>query len=103
MKLETRTVNKVEYHKLEAHIRQVYDFEDPKGMFSIVAIEEWTNDSDHRFHMEKKPLSEWDQKYLDAWKANPLGFCQYTLRPILQDMVNNGHLEEGNLLVTVCW
>ena len=103
MKVETITVNKVEYKKLEAHIHQVYGFEDPKEMFSIVAMEEWGNDSDHLFHMEKKLLEKWDQHHLDKWKADPLGWHTYILRVILQDMVNNGYLEEGDLLIEVCW
>ncbi len=103
MKLETMTVNIVECHELELHIRLFYAFEDPKGMFSIVAMEEWTNDSDHLYDLKKRPLDEWEQKDLDKWKGDPLGFHPYTLRPILQDMMNNGHLEEGKLLIRVCW
>lgn len=103
MKLETTTVNKIGYKELESYIRQVYSFEDPKGMFSIVAMEEWRNDSDHLFHMKKEPLDDWEQKDLRSWKADPLGFHLYKLHVILQDMVNNARLEEGNLLIGVYW
>lgn len=103
MKFKTMTIRQVEYHELEAHIRQVYGFEDPKELFSIIAMQEWRNDSQHLFCLNRKPLDKWQQRDLDKWKADPLGFHQYRLYAILQDMVNNGHLEEGFLLVTVCW
>lgn len=103
MKVNPVTVNEADYKELEAHIRQVYGFEDPNEMFSIVAMEEWNNDSNYLFHMEREPLNVWDQKKFDEWKADPLGFHQYRLRGILQDMVNNGHLKEGSYLISVCW
>lgn len=101
MKVGTATVKQIEHHELEKYIQEVYGFEDPK--FSIVAMEEWNNDSDHLFHMKKEPLDPYDQKGLDRWKAYPLDHHPYRLRVILQDMVNNGHLEEGNYLISVCW
>jgi len=103
MKIEQVTVNQIEYHELEAYIRQVYGFDDPKEIFSIVAMEEWRNDSQHSFCLTRESLDEWQQRNLDRWKADPLGFHQYTLREILQDMVNNDHLEEGEYLILVCW
>lgn len=103
MKVETMTVAKVEYHDLEDYVRQAYLFYDPTGCFSVVAMEEWNNDSCHLYQLERDPLKEWEQKELDEWKANPWGSKQYILRTILQDMVNNGYLKEGNLLVSVCW
>ena len=103
MKLETMTVNRVDYKELESHIRQVYSFEDPRGMFSIVLMEEWTNDSDHLFHVRKEPLDKWEQEEFNTWKADPLGFHQYRLHVILQDMANNGHISKGDLLIGVCW
>lgn len=103
MKEELMMVKRVEYHELEKHIRHVYGFEDPKGLFSVVAMEEWNNDSDHLFRMERKPLDKWERRDLDEWRARPLGFFRYRLHTILQDMVNNGYLEEGNHLIAVCW
>ena len=101
MKANPITVKQVEYHKLEKYIQQVYGFEVPE--FSIVGMEEWNKDSYHLFHMKKKPLNPYDQKALDRWKAAPLEFPRYVLRRILQDMVNNGHLEEGSYLISVFW
>jgi hypothetical protein len=103
MKVEKMTVNRVEYSELEAHIRQVYGIDDPKQSFSIVAMEEWRNDSAHSFSLEAESLSEYDAKALAKWKADPCGYHLYMLRPILIDMVNNGTLELGNYLITVCW
>ena len=96
------TVRRVEYSELEEYIKHIYGFEDPKGRFSVVAMEEWGNSSNYLFHMKKKPLNKWEQSDLDSWKANPL-VPQWMLRVILQDMVNGGHLEEGNYLIAVCW
>jgi len=103
MKTEKKTVHVVEYQELEEWIRQVYEFEDPKHMFSVVAMEEWNNDSEHLFPLRKEPLDKWQQKELDDWKSEPLGYHSYKLHTILQDMTNNGRLEEGNLLVSVYW
>ena len=101
MKSKVMTVKQVEYHDLEEHIRQVYGLEDPKERFSVIAMEEWRNDSQHSFCMKKEPLDTYDQKALDRWKAAPLEFPRLSLRVILQDMVNNGYLGEGNYLITV--
>ena len=102
MEEELMTVRRIEYGALEEYIKRIYGFEDPKGMFSIVAMEEWGNGSNHLCQMKKKPLNKWEQSDLDGWKANPL-VGQWVLCVILQDMVNHGHLEEGNYLVAVCW
>ena len=101
--MEKLLVNIIDYWDVEKIIRNAYGFDDPKEAFSIVAMEEWNNDTDHLFHLETKPLDKWQQKDLDKWKADPVGFHQYILYPILQDMVNNGHLEPGPYLIRVCW
>ena len=92
------------WHELEAYIREVYAIADPGEKFSVVALEEWANDSQHAFrNMKPRPLDKYDQNRLDEWKDDPLGNHPYRLRLILQDMVNTGHLTLGNYLVTVCW
>jgi len=104
MNIEKMTVNRVEYFELEAHIRRVYGIDDPKEMFSIVAMEEWNNSSSHLFNLNwTEPLNEYDAKRLAEWKCDPFGYHPYMLWVILTDMVNNGALEPGNYLITVCW
>ena len=101
MKLKKMTVSKVGYSELDYFIRWIYCL-GTKREFSIVAMEEWRNDSYHLFSLKKKPLNECEERDLTEWKTDPFG-CHYKLRVILQDLVNNGHLEEGNLLIEVCW
>lgn len=101
------TVRRVECHELEDFIRiEVYGFDDPEGNFSIVAMEKWGNDSCHFFAVKKKPLSEYERTMLEEWKQDPLGRQTHFLHflyVILQDMANNGHIEEGNWLISVSW
>ena len=99
MPLKTKKVEYIEvsYKDLERLIREVY--QQPK--YEIVADEEWNNDSDYTFSVERKELDQWQAKDIDGLKTN--GTAQYGLPSILADLCNNGHIEPGEYLISVCW
>lgn len=70
--------------------------------FDVVEMEEWRNDSSHRFSVkEKRKLEKHETKAIQQLRSGSPEF--YTLRTILQDMVNNDNIRPGNYLVNVCW
>jgi len=85
---------------LEAFIKRVYGITD--WNFSLVAMEEWHNDSEHEFSVSREPLDKWQAQDLDDLMFNN-GSANYMLSVLFQDMCNNGHIEEGEYLVRVCW
>jgi hypothetical protein len=96
LKSETETVIKVQYFDLEEFISQVtgHDYE-------VVASEEWSNDSQHRFFvdgiLQKYELKEW-KKFKETGEAD----C-FFLRTILNGLCYDKKILPGNYLVTVCW
>lgn len=96
VKPEQYSIRELDYGEVEQLIQRVYGVE-----YETVASEEWSNDSQHRFTVEKKPLDRWEQESFDSWKAG--NGESYILGSILQDLCNRGHLEPGKYLITVCW
>ena len=86
---------------LEELIKGVYGIFDDR-YFSIIAMEEWHNDSSHEFSVSRGPISKWGRADLDGFMQTS-GSVNYGLYLLLQDMCNQGHIEEGEYLVRVSW
>jgi len=97
-----RTVHiTTEYWDLEDLIKKVYGIFDDR-YFSIIAMEEWHNGSSHEFSVSRGPFNKWERADLDEFMQTS-GSKNYMLYILLQDMCNQGHIEEGEYLVRVCW
>lgn len=96
-------MKKVEYYTMEWYdfeglVKEIYGYK-----YEFVADKECSNDSDHAFNnIMKKPFSfNYDIEQLEKFKQTG-EYCgiYYTL---LQDLVNNDKLPEGNFLIRVSW
>ena len=89
----------VEYHELDSYAKEVYGH-DPE----IVASEEWTNNSSHKYNSVTgtSGWTKWDkkdwQRFLDEGHAS-YGITQY----LLCDLVERGLAPPGDYLVTIFW
>lgn len=96
LKCERETLLTVEYHEMERFIKECtgHDAE-------IVAIEEWGNDSQHRFRVDGKlemyEKKDWT-KFKETGEASTFG-----LQAILNGLCSEGKLDKGTYLITVCW
>ena len=115
-KLPTRSecVIFVDYHDLDKLIKRVYGIFETSiaysvggGIlgfrdFTVVGMEEWTNDSVHEYTVEKKPLDKWDKRDLAEFMDNPF-VASYALNVLLQDLCNNGYIGPGTYIISVSW
>lgn len=90
----------MDYNELEKLITKYLDLPE---CYEVVACEEWNNDSSYAFNIKKEPI-----KY--AWEVDDLIKIKNTkivpnfrTRLIMQDMVNNDILPEGEYLINVSW
>jgi hypothetical protein len=97
LKGRTETVIKVDYNDLDDFIHQTTGRDD----YSCCDSQEWNNDSQHRFHVENKPLSEYDQK---EWSQFKLGNKRHCYLGILLDgLCVDGLIPPGNYIINVRW
>ena len=90
----------MDYHELDYLINTTYK---PSVPYEMVAFEELNNDSSWTaMALKKEPLSGFDEA--DVQKFRETGKIKnWRTRTLLQDMVNNNVLPEGNFLVEVSW
>lgn len=96
----TRTVISVNYHDLEHLIREIYGI---TGDWSFVEDQECGNDSDHEFHVERKPLAKYEEEQLANFIQSKGERESYMANTILDDLCNKQIIEPGNYLVQVSW
>ena len=101
MKVKKIEVFEVGYDEVERSIAKFYGLPENADV-SVIAMEEWVNDSDHLFVVSPDPLDKWERKDVQRFKANPSG-AHYVLHSLLQDMSFCGYIEPGQYLITVCW
>jgi hypothetical protein len=98
LKSKTTTYVEVDYHDLDEFIQKVYNI----TSFECLATEEWSNDSQHRMNVDKKEeLGEWDLDKLQGVKDGKLP--NYSLRTVMQDLVNRDLIAPAIYLINVCW
>lgn len=88
------------------HVVDCFDLDDFIGKvtghaFECCACEEWGNDSDHTFHVDRE-IDKHDKKAWSEFKKTG-GYNTYALRSILQGLCNEDHIPAGKYLISVCW
>lgn len=96
MRYETKTLHIVDYRYLEEKIREVYG-----KKYDIPRDEECGNDCSLQMGGKKEPLLKYDSNRIETFRNT--GRCRYLLRTLVQDMINNDHIPEGDWLVEVSW
>lgn len=93
--MKKKTVIEMDYKELETLVKKTYGQE-----YNFVEDEECGNDSSHSFNFEEETLDAFSKEQLQSFKAghNP----SYITGTLIQDMVNNKILEQGDYLITVC-
>lgn len=94
-KLTTVTINKIDYGEFERVVKDFYGKD-----FSVVAAEEWNNDSIHNFIVTGL-LSAHDEKDLAEFKAR--GWKMYVTDVLVNDLCRVGLLPKGQLVIEVSW
>lgn len=95
MKFTTKVAHFVDYGDLEAKILETYGHE-----YEIPCMEEVGHCS-KEYDIDKEPLDEYDIEAVDLLRQGKPK--HYTLRVIMQDMVNNDVIPEGNWVVDINW
>lgn len=98
LKLQSELVNLVEDNDLVNFITEAYGLQ---KRYELVAAEELSNGDYKLFDVEQKPLSDYEQRQLDTFKAT--GNSAFVTNVVLQDLCNKGWLEPGKYLVFCCW
>lgn len=93
--METKTYNIYDYKEMETVIEKVYH-----QKYDIVASEELGNGSNLAYEIEIN--EEYNRERVVSWLGIKK-FDNWMLRALLQDMVNNHNLPEGNYLIQVYW
>jgi hypothetical protein len=99
LKYETQTVRKVDSDDIDELINNAIPNLDPP--FECVACEEWNNDSEHTFTVTNMP-EKWDKKEVKEIKATGR-WGNYKLGAILNVLCEEGQIEPGEYLISVCW
>jgi hypothetical protein len=99
--ITTSSYHKIEYGDFESIVQAVYDQE-----YEFVADVECGNDSEHSFtDVTKGSLDKYgpyDRQTLEEFKS--IGKYGYgTARILLNDLVDQELIPEGNYLITVSW
>lgn len=96
MKFTKKTVTEVDYADLEQLIEDTYGHK-----IELVADQEWCNDTDHCVFIDKGPLDDHSKQQVGQFRR--IGKHRFAMYPLLQDMCNNGVLQSGEYLISVCW
>jgi hypothetical protein len=96
LKVEKKTVFKVDYGDLDDFISEVYGHE-----YEIVADEELSNYSSKEYHVEQEELDDYDMNSLRKFTEEGKG--QFNARLILTDLCNKGLIETGDYIIDVFW
>ena len=97
LKVNKKTVLKVDYNDLESFILDVYGVE-----YEIAPNEECSNGTNERYVIDKEEIREYDRNNLIHWQY---GNCNpsFILRTIMIDLCNNDKIEAGEYIVNVSW
>lgn len=80
-----------------------YHYDNVPDDWSVVASEEWTNYTDHLFHVSAEDAAKsWQGDRLKMFQENPAA-TMYVAGALFDDMVNRQILEPGRYLIRVSW
>lgn len=96
--MKIKTITEITYDELEKLVKEKLGYKD----YNFGAVQECGNDSSHQFTVEKEfEDEEYDQETIEQWEKGE--FVNYSNGIILNKLCKEGHIPEGNYLVTVCW
>ena len=96
--INTKTIHSVDYIDFEQAVKDYYKVDD----YNFPADAETGNDTSVATVCYKKsPLESYEQEELNEFKAT--GEYNMIYSTLLQDMVNNGIIPEGEYLIEVSW
>lgn len=96
--ITTKTIHSVDYSDFEKAVKYYYGVDD----YSFPADAETGNDTSVATSYYKKyPLGSFEQEELNEFKAT--GEYNMIYSVLLQDMVNNDIIPEGEYLIEVSW
>jgi hypothetical protein len=104
MKIETKSVHRVDYGDLESKIQEVYGI-----TYEMACDIECGNDTSHEFDgitketAEKAAADKWDGADFQEWKDGNGKKKLWGPRLILLDMVRQDIIPEGDYVVSVSW
>lgn len=103
LKCEIETVYTVDYRDLEEFVKNIYG-----GDYEFVAVQECSNDTDHKFTVDGKmclssseKLNEYKRK--DAEKIRSGQYPNYCNNLLLDCLVVDGYIQPGTYLIQVSW
>lgn len=106
--LKVKVVYEIDYNDLDEIINEYFiDLTIPwkKGdserAYEIVAYEYWGNGESHSETLEKKPLTPYEQGFVDDAKLGK--WRHYSTGTYLQELVNADILPEGELIINIFW
>jgi hypothetical protein len=91
-----KVINELDYNDFDRIVQEVYGHP-----FEMVADEETGNYQAKTYSVEKEPLNKWKQESLDNFKQT--GDYSYLTGILLQDLVNNDYLPEGDFVIEIFW
>ena len=99
-KIKFKAIAEIGSSDLDRLINEYFGASNRDG-YESVAYNEWANDSQYSFNVEKEELDEWDSRSLEAAKIGKWGSVD--LRPILIHLCNEGLIPECEFVVKVSW
>jgi hypothetical protein len=98
LKGKITTYVEVDSNDLDTFVNKVYGV----NSYECVAMEEWSNDTKHQVRVtSKEPLDKWAAEKIQEIKA---GRCpSWSIQAVMQDLVNEGHIQPGIYLINVSW
>lgn len=97
LKINTKSMHKVQYYDLEEFINKVYQVKD----YSLVADEEGNNDTSMTYNVAKEEIDAYDMKKLNDFKEGR--YVMYVTRTILIDLCNRDLIPEGEYVINISW
>ena len=96
LKCQKKNIIYVYYSDLQEYIYHIYNKE-----FDIPCDQESSNDSSINVHVRKKPISPYEYKSIEIFIDT--GKHSFLLHSIMNYMCNEGHLQEGDYNIEICW
>lgn len=92
-----KVVNEMDYNDFDRIVQEVYG-----KPYAFVAEEEVGNYQAKTYsNIKKEELDEYDSNQLETFKNT--GKCCYIASVLLQDLVNNDYLPEGDFVIEISW
>ena len=108
MKIETKTIHKIDYSAWEKFVQETYGIVNTGQYhpnYSFVADVECGNDTSHEYNgiTKDEANDELDREELEEWKDSNGKKQLWGARTLLLDMVSRDLIPEGDYIISVYW